>query len=81
MVSMNKEWDALLAKLRLRTTVLQFALLQFGCLAYNGLALFALDFRHDWRKDLATNIVLVFITVYVFLWTTYFGRQVRTFLA
>uniref|UniRef100_A0A914UTL0 Uncharacterized protein n=1 Tax=Plectus sambesii TaxID=2011161 RepID=A0A914UTL0_9BILA len=74
-VSLNKEWDALLAKLRLRTTILQFVLLILGCLTYNTLALFALDFRHDWRKDLATNVVLVFVTVYVFLWTTYFGRQ------
>ncbi|KHN70868.1 Protocadherin-like wing polarity protein stan [Toxocara canis] len=75
-ISTKKQFNGVVDKFSPRKTILLHFILTAFCIAYNIIGLFLLYGRHSSSLlEATTNVLLVFFSAYLFLWSTYFGRE------
>ncbi|KAI1733201.1 cadherin EGF LAG seven-pass G-type receptor 2 [Ditylenchus destructor] len=77
MISLHKQYDLVLSKFAIRRSLANHSILTLLCTVHNCLVLISLagDMEKSATLQVASCIVLVLLSIYVFLWTNFLSSQ------
>ncbi|KAI6226363.1 hypothetical protein M3Y99_01296100 [Aphelenchoides fujianensis] len=77
LISIHNQYEALVAKVRLRRLLLWLIVLTILCASYVCLSLYNLSTvsKYPMFMEAASNILLVFVSIYVFIWANFLSKE------
>ncbi|KAI6229219.1 hypothetical protein M3Y95_00508200 [Aphelenchoides besseyi] len=77
LISLHNQYEMIVVKFRLRRLLLWLSVLAVLCASYVGLSLYNLSVLSNYPlfMEAASNILLVFVSIYVFIWANFLSKE------